>query len=101
MKKNIIKDVIDSPTYPKFRVASNTDAATLKSYIQNDEVNFGIIGRYLTDYESDNRHSGQGTSMMIDAGGNHGTYALYGAALNQSVHIFEVLPKYWIVIEES
>ncbi|CAF1989131.1 unnamed protein product [Rotaria magnacalcarata] len=101
MKKNIIKDIIDSPTYPKFRVASYTDAATLKSYIQNDEVNFGIIGRYLTAYESDNRHLGQGTSMMIDAGGNHGTYALYGAALNQSVHIFEVLPKYWIVIEES
>ncbi|CAF4441211.1 unnamed protein product, partial [Rotaria socialis] len=88
-------------TIPNETTAFDYYAATLRSYIQNDEANFGIIDRYLIDYESDSRHSGQDTSMMIDAGGYHGIYALYGAALNQSVHIFEVLPKYWIVIEES
>ena len=34
-------------------------------------------------------------------GGNHGTYALYSAALNQSVLIFEVLLDYCIVTQES
>jgi len=38
---------------------------------------------------------------MIDAGGNHGTYGFYAAALNYCVCIFEILLDYWIVIQES
>ncbi|CAF3136255.1 unnamed protein product [Rotaria sp. Silwood2] len=98
------KDVIDSPTYPKFRVASNTDGRTLESWIMSDSVNFGLIGRYLTEYELAHANSVQGTitsSLMMDIGGNHGTYAFYGATLNQSVHVFEILPVYWAVIKET
>ena len=101
MKKVVVKSVIHSPTFPKFRVASNTQKAVLSSWIVNDYVNFGLIGRYLTEYESVHSNAAAGTHMMIDAGGNHGTYALYGASLNQSVLIFEVLPDYWILIRDS
>jgi FkbM family methyltransferase len=100
-KKNIIKTIIDSPTYPTFRVASNTDNESLSSWIKNDFVEFGLIGRYLIEYEAAHGNQPPGTHLMIDAGGNHGTYALYGASLNQSVFVFEVLPDYWILIQES
>jgi FkbM family methyltransferase len=100
-KEKIIKNIIDSPTYPKFRVTSNTDGKVLSSWIKTDFVNFGLIGRYLMEYESANGNLAPGTHMMIDAGGNHGTYALYGASLNQSVLVFEVLPDYWVLIQES
>jgi hypothetical protein len=100
-KEKVIKNVIDSPTYPTFRVASNTDNETLSSWITSDFVNFGLIGRYLIEYESAHDNQPPGTHLMIDAGGNHGTYGLYSAALNQSVLVFEVLPDYWTLIKES
>jgi FkbM family methyltransferase len=100
-KKNIIKNVIDIPTYPKFRVVSNTESEVLSSWIKSDFINFGLIGRYLMEYESAHDNQPPGTHLMIDAGGNHGTYGLYSASLNQSVFVFEVLPDYWILIEES
>lgn len=96
LKAKIIKDIVDSPTYPTFRIVSNANRESMKEWIADDYVNYGLIGRYLTDY-----NSAQVNNLMIDAGGNHGMYSLYGAMLNQSVHVFEVLPKYWIVIEES
>jgi FkbM family methyltransferase len=100
-KEKIIKNVIDSPTYPTFRAASNTDSEVLSSWIKSDFVNFGLIGRYLIDYETAHDNQLPGTHLMVDAGGNHGTYGLYSASLNQSVIFFEVLPDYWIVIKES
>jgi hypothetical protein len=56
----------------------------MKQWIAYDSVNYGLIGRYLTDYNSQ-----QVNNLMIDAGGNHGMYSLYGAMLNQTVHVFE------------
>ena len=38
---------------------------------------------------------------MVDAGENHGIYALYSTALNRSVLIFQVFFDYWIFIQES
>jgi FkbM family methyltransferase len=55
----------------------------------------------LIEYESAHGHQLPGTHLMVDAGGNHGTYALYSAALNQSVLVFEILSDYWIIIQES
>ena len=99
-KEKIIKSTLDSPTYPQFRVASNTKSESLSLWITSDAVNFGLIGRYLLEYESAHGNQPAGTHLMIDAGGNHGTYGLYSASFNQSVYIFEVLLDYWIVIEE-
>jgi FkbM family methyltransferase len=100
-KEKIIKNIVDSPTYPTFRVASNTKSEVLNSWIKNDFVHFGLIGRYLIDYETAHGNQLPGTHLMIDAGGNHGTYGLYSASLNQSVIIFEVLLDYLILIQES
>jgi FkbM family methyltransferase len=101
VKKKLIQAVINSPTYPTFLVASNTNSETIKLWMESDYVNFGIIGRYLMEYESSSGIPSKGTNVMIDAGGNHGTYGLYAASLNQSVHIFEVLPDYVHLIQES
>ncbi|CAF4206723.1 unnamed protein product [Rotaria magnacalcarata] len=100
-EKALIKTVINSPTYPTFRVATNAEGTVLNSRIESDYVNFGVIGRYLKEYESASGIPAKGTNIMIDAGGNHGTYGLYAASLNQSVHIFEVLADYVHVIQES
>jgi FkbM family methyltransferase len=100
-KDKVIKNIIDSPTYPTFRVASNKGSVDLISWITSDFVHFGLIGRYLMEYESAHDNQLPGTHLMIDAGGNHGTYGLYSASLNQSVIIFEVLPDYWTLIKES
>lgn len=101
MKSNVIKDVLQSPTYPTYQIASNTDRKNLQFWIEYDFIHYGLIGRFLTDYNFFHRYSGQVQSLMIDAGGNHGMYSLYSAMLNQTVFVFEILPKYWIVIQES
>ena len=101
MNRTVMRDLIDSPTYPSFRVASTTEGKDLYLWIAADRLLFGLIGRFLRDYELVYPQSRPGRNMMIDAGGNHGTYAFYGATLNQSVQIFEVLPKYSFIIEDS
>lgn len=100
-QRTLIKDLIDSPTLPSFRLASTTEGKNLHQWIDADRILFGLIGRFLRDYELVYPQSRPGMNMMIDAGGNHGTYAFYAATLNQSVQIFEVLPKYCFIIEES
>ena len=101
IKSKVIKDVLQSPTYPTFQIVSNTIRQNLKDWIDYDFIHYGLIGRYLTDYNLINRNSGQVQSLMIDAGGNHGMYSLYSLMFNQTVFVFEILPKYWIVIQES
>ena len=101
LKQKVIKTVINSPTYPTFLVASNARSEAIRSWITNDIVNFGLVGRYLIEYESAYGNQPAGAHLMVDAGGNHATYALYSASLNQSVLVFEVLLHYWILIEES
>jgi len=92
-KEKIIKSNLTSPTYPQFQLASNTQSNILSSWITADAVNFGLLGRYLLEDRT--------AHLMIDAGGNHGTYGFYAASLNYSVCIFEILLDYWIVIQES
>ena len=92
-KEKIIKSNLTSPTYPQFQLASNTQSNVLSSWITADAVNFGLLGRYLLEDRT--------AHLMIDAGGNHGTYGFYAASLNYSVCIFEILLDYWIVIQES
>ena len=100
-KEKIIKSNLSSPTYPQFQLASNTQSNVLSSWITADAVNFGLLGRYLLEYEIAHNYQLPGSHLMIDAGGNHGTYGFYAASFNQSVYIFEVLLDYWIVIQES
>ena len=97
LRQIYVNDTIQSPTYPTFSLVSNTDRRNLIAWIDYDSINYGLIGRYLTEFNSMNRVHG----LMIDAGGNHGMYSFYAAMFNQTVHVFEILPKYWIVIEES
>ncbi len=102
MKMRVIKDIIDSPTYPSFRIVFNADRQSMHGWIAYDYVNYGLIGRYLTDYNLANKNLGQVHHLMTDAGRKyHGMYTLYGAMFNQTVYTFEVLPKYWIIILKS
>ena len=95
------QNVIESATFPKFRVVASTLGKNLHSWIDADRVHFGLLGRFFREYELVYPQRRAGINLMIDAGGNHGTYAFYAATFNQSVQIFEVLPKYAFIIAES
>ena len=42
-KEKVIRDVIDSSTYPKYRVASNAKSESLNLWIKSDYVHIGLI----------------------------------------------------------